>query len=134
LASREEGRSRSRRQTQAVLKDAVETAERFDVALRTTTRADDDSQAAILREARRGGHTLIVMGVDRRPGDTLFFGDVAEAVLAQSDCSILFVAGESAAAPRAGYGKHRSASDQAPTPESGIGGSIAAAAPSSEAS
>jgi nucleotide-binding universal stress UspA family protein len=32
------------------------------------------------------------MGVTRRPGETLSFGNVAEAVLAESDRSLLFVA------------------------------------------
>jgi nucleotide-binding universal stress UspA family protein len=46
---------------------------------------------AILRQARLGHYNLIVMGVGRPAGDTLFFGKVAAAVLEHSDCSILFV-------------------------------------------
>ena len=34
---------------------------------------------------------LIVMGVSPRTGSNLFFGSVPAAVLARSDCSILFV-------------------------------------------
>lgn len=34
-----------------------------------------------------GGHTLIALGVSRRPGDALSFGQVADALLAQADCS-----------------------------------------------
>ena len=36
---------------------------------------------AILKEAKRRGYDLIVLGVSRRPGDTLFFGNTALAVL-----------------------------------------------------
>jgi nucleotide-binding universal stress UspA family protein len=50
--------------------------------------ADD----AILKEARRGKYDLIVLGVTRRPGETLSFGNTAAAVLQSSDMSILFVA------------------------------------------
>jgi hypothetical protein len=34
--------------------------------------APDD---AILAEAKKGGYDLIIMGVNRRPGEKLFFGD-----------------------------------------------------------
>ena len=32
-----------------------------------------------MREAKRGGFDLVIMGVSRRPGDALYFGEVAEA-------------------------------------------------------
>ena len=43
-------------------------------------------------EARLGGYNLIIMGVTRRPGEVLFFGNVATAILESSERSILFVA------------------------------------------
>jgi nucleotide-binding universal stress UspA family protein len=46
---------------------------------------------AILRQARLGNYNLIVMGVGRPAGKTLFFGKVAAAALENSDRSILFV-------------------------------------------
>jgi len=46
---------------------------------------------AILREASRG-YDLVVLGVSRRSGDMLFFGNTATAVLEWSPTSILFVA------------------------------------------
>jgi K+:H+ antiporter len=36
-------------------------------------------------------HNLIVMGVERRPGEKLFFGETATAILEKSDRSIVFV-------------------------------------------
>ena len=42
-------------------------------------------------ESRRG-YDLIVLGVSRRPGETLFFGNTATAVLDRSKVSNLFVA------------------------------------------
>ena len=75
----------------AVLKEIAALAERYDVPLRNTTRADAAPDEAILREAGRG-YDLTVLGVGRRPGDMLFFGNTAAAVLEKSPTSILFVA------------------------------------------
>jgi len=46
---------------------------------------------AILQEAKRG-YDLIVLGANRRPGDTLFFGNTAAAILDRSPIPKLFVA------------------------------------------
>jgi hypothetical protein len=35
---------------------------------------------AVLAEAKKNGHTLIVMGVGRRPGDRLYFGETATGI------------------------------------------------------
>jgi nucleotide-binding universal stress UspA family protein len=80
-----------RRNELGVLKDIAAPAERYDVPLRNTTRADTAPDEAILREAGRG-YDLVVLGVGRRPGDMLFFGNTAAAVLERSPTSILFVA------------------------------------------
>jgi nucleotide-binding universal stress UspA family protein len=80
-----------RRNESGVLKDIAALAERYDVPLRNTTRADMAPDEAILREAGRG-YDLVVLGVSRRPGDMLFFGNTAAAVLERSPTSILFVA------------------------------------------
>ena len=80
-----------RRDELAVLKDVAALAERYDVPLRSSTRANMAPDAAILREAGRG-YDLVVLGVSRRPGDLLFFGNIAAAVLEKSPTSNLFVA------------------------------------------
>ena len=46
---------------------------------------------AILKEMAKRKHNLIVMGVERRPGEKLFFGETATAILEKSDRSIVFV-------------------------------------------
>jgi K+:H+ antiporter len=79
-------------QEQAIMKDFVEMADRYDVAARTAVRADLAPDNAILTEAKEGQHDLIIMGVSRRPGDRLFFGETAAAVLEKSAASIVFVA------------------------------------------
>ena len=80
-----------RRNELGVLKDIAALAERYDVPLRNTTRADMAPDQAILREAGHG-YDLVVLGVSRRPGDMLFFGNTGAAVLERSPTSILFVA------------------------------------------
>jgi len=76
---------------EAVLKDIVKLADRYHRSIRTALRLDIAPEDAILRQARLGGYNLIVMGVGRPSGETLFFGKVAAAVLENSECSILFV-------------------------------------------
>jgi Kef-type K+ transport system membrane component KefB/nucleotide-binding universal stress UspA family protein len=95
----------TRLEEQAILKDVVEMAERYQVPLRTAVRANLPPEQAILNEARRGDYNLIVMGVSRRPGEALYFGVTAEAVLARSENSILLVA--SGGASTAPEGKAR---------------------------
>jgi Kef-type K+ transport system membrane component KefB/nucleotide-binding universal stress UspA family protein len=80
-----------RRNERAILKDIGALGDRFDVDVRSTTLTNLAPGEAIIREAKRG-YDLIVLGVSRRPGDTLFFGDTAAAVLDGSDTANLFVA------------------------------------------
>ena len=81
----------SRNYEEAVLKEIVGLAERFGRTIRTALRLDVAPEDAILRQARLGSYNLIVMGVGRPGGDTLFFGKVAAAVLENSERSILFL-------------------------------------------
>jgi Kef-type K+ transport system membrane component KefB/nucleotide-binding universal stress UspA family protein len=88
--SRRRRRFRARPEEQAIVKDIVELADRYDVRTRPAIRADIAPDEAIL--AKTKAHDLVVMGVDRRPGDKLFFGDTAAAVFEKSPASILFLA------------------------------------------
>jgi nucleotide-binding universal stress UspA family protein len=85
------GQRRSRRQEQAILKEIVELADRNEFEIDTALAADLVPDRAILTAARRGRHDLIVMGVTRRAGEILDFGDTAAAVLNHAEASILFV-------------------------------------------
>jgi nucleotide-binding universal stress UspA family protein len=90
-AAKRRGRARDRRHERAILKEIVQLADHYDVAVKTAVRADVAPDQAILAQAKQGGHDLIVMGVQRRPGDTLFFGDTAASVLEKSPASLLFL-------------------------------------------
>jgi Kef-type K+ transport system membrane component KefB/nucleotide-binding universal stress UspA family protein len=81
----------SRRYEEAVLKEIVDLADRHGRSIRTALRLDVSPEDAILRQARLGHYNLIVMGVGRPAGDTLFFGKIAAAVLENSDHSVLFI-------------------------------------------
>jgi len=80
-----------RRNELAILKDIGALADRYGVDVRSTTRANMAPDEAILRESKRG-YDLIVLGVNRRAGDILFFGNTATTILDRSEISNLFVA------------------------------------------
>ena len=83
---------RSRRHEEAILKDIVAIADGYNMSVRTAVLSDRAADEAILREVERHKHNLIVVGVGRRPGDKLFFGDTAAALLEKSKSSLLFLA------------------------------------------
>jgi nucleotide-binding universal stress UspA family protein len=85
-------RSSTRRNEEAILPDVVDIAGGYNMSIRTAVLADSAAEDAILKEAERRKHNLIVLGVGRRPGDKLFFGDTAAGLLADAECSLLFVA------------------------------------------
>jgi Kef-type K+ transport system membrane component KefB/nucleotide-binding universal stress UspA family protein len=78
----------------AAIREIVELGEHYGVEVRGMVRRGHPTENAIIREIDSGGHNLVVMGVSPRPGDQLFFGDVAADVLERARCSILFVSGE----------------------------------------
>jgi Kef-type K+ transport system membrane component KefB/nucleotide-binding universal stress UspA family protein len=84
--------NRSRRNEEAILKDIVELAESYGLDLRTAVRADVDPDVAIIKECERRKHNVVVMGVGRRPGEKLFFGDTAASLLEKAKLSLVFVA------------------------------------------
>jgi K+:H+ antiporter len=81
-----------RRQARMILNDTAEMASRYNVKIKTRSVFGAGPADAILAEAKTGVHDLIVMGVSRRPGEKLFYGDTPAAVLAASPCSLLFLA------------------------------------------
>jgi Kef-type K+ transport system membrane component KefB/nucleotide-binding universal stress UspA family protein len=83
---------KTRRHEEAILKDIVELADTYNVKVKTAVIGDMEAEEAILKEAKNGEHNLIVMGVSRRPGEKLFFGNTASAVLEKAEVSLMFVA------------------------------------------
>jgi nucleotide-binding universal stress UspA family protein len=64
----------------------------FHGTFRTAVVAERAADEAILSELDRRNHNLVVLGVGRRPGEKLFFGDTAAKLLKKSGRSLLFVA------------------------------------------
>jgi Kef-type K+ transport system membrane component KefB/nucleotide-binding universal stress UspA family protein len=85
------GKSAPRRRADGILKDIVALAETYNVEVKTAVRSEKLPDQAILKQMAKRKHNLIVMGVERRPGEKLFFGDTATAILEKSDRSIVFV-------------------------------------------
>jgi Kef-type K+ transport system membrane component KefB/nucleotide-binding universal stress UspA family protein len=83
----------SRRHEDAILKDIAGLADRYGTAVRTVVRVADAPDHAILRQARRAGQTLIILGVTKRPSDALVFGTLANALLEKAEPSLVFLAG-----------------------------------------
>jgi Kef-type K+ transport system membrane component KefB/nucleotide-binding universal stress UspA family protein len=84
--------TKARRAEEGILKDIVKLGENYNTEVRTAIVANLDPDKAILKQVAKGKHNMIVMGVGRRPGETLFFGDTATTLLEKSDSSIIFVA------------------------------------------
>ncbi|TPM30941.1 potassium transporter [Mesorhizobium sp. B2-3-4] len=83
----------SHRREEAVLKDVADLADRYGVAVETAIRTRATPDKAIAREAAKGV-AMVVMGVTQRPGEELFFGDTATAVLASVACPVVLLASE----------------------------------------
>ncbi|PDQ21181.1 potassium transporter [Mesorhizobium sanjuanii] len=95
-----QGSARSRRATpvshrreEAVLKDIADLASRYGVPVDTSIHTRVTPDKAIIREVAKGA-AIVVMGVTQRPGEDLFFGDTASAVVATCDCPIVLLASE----------------------------------------
>jgi Kef-type K+ transport system membrane component KefB/nucleotide-binding universal stress UspA family protein len=84
--------ARTRRHEKAILDDIAELAEKYQQEIATAIRADVAPDRAVVAEAKRNGHTLIVMGVSRRPGDRLYFGETAAGIFRDAPISVMFVA------------------------------------------
>jgi Kef-type K+ transport system membrane component KefB/nucleotide-binding universal stress UspA family protein len=85
-------KNRSRQNEEAILKDVVALAETYGVTVQTAVRANVTADDAIMKEMNRRRHNLVVLGAGRRPGEKLYFGDTAAALIAKSERSLLFVA------------------------------------------
>lgn len=83
----------SHRREEAMLKDIADLAVRYGVQVDTAIRTRATPDLAIAREVAKGA-AMVVMGVTQRPGEELFFGDTATAVLAAVSCPVVLLASE----------------------------------------
>jgi nucleotide-binding universal stress UspA family protein len=78
----------------AVIREIVAMGEHYGVEVRGEIRSSGTVRNAVLRELARRPHDLLVMGVNPRPGDQLFLGELAAEMLARAQTSLLFVCAE----------------------------------------
>ena len=77
----------------ALLKDVIALAGRYGHKnMQTSVRTKEKPDEAILEEARRTGADLIVIGAERRTGDSLYLGQTVANVLAQWNGAIVLLA------------------------------------------
>jgi nucleotide-binding universal stress UspA family protein len=81
----------ARRDAAETVKETKTIADFHEVPVKSAIRTDISAEDAILRQARRDKSNLIVLGVSRRPGKALSFGELATALLESSDRSLMFV-------------------------------------------
>ncbi len=75
----------------ALLADIAALGQREDVRVVTKTLVSPAKERAILRQARLGGHQLIVLGTTATSAGELHFGQSAEAIIASAPCPVLIV-------------------------------------------
>jgi Kef-type K+ transport system membrane component KefB/nucleotide-binding universal stress UspA family protein len=102
----------------AIIREIIQHGDPYGVAVKGVVRRLNTTGDAILRQIKTGGHNLLVMGVSTRPGDQLFFGQVAAELLDRAECSILFVASDP---PRIAAQQDRAASVYSPSPRASLG-------------
>lgn len=83
---------RRRQHEEAILRDIVTIADGYNMSVRTAVLSNAAADEAILGEAKRRKNNLIVLGVGRRPGEKLFFGETATSLLKNAESSLLLVA------------------------------------------
>jgi Kef-type K+ transport system membrane component KefB/nucleotide-binding universal stress UspA family protein len=87
-------RNRARRRNErALLGDVTALANRYGhESICTAVQTNEAPDAAILKEARRIGADLIVIGAERRTGNSLYFGQTVANVLARWDGAVILLA------------------------------------------
>jgi Kef-type K+ transport system membrane component KefB/nucleotide-binding universal stress UspA family protein len=93
-------RPQLRHDTHAVTAEIKKVAKYLEAKIKSDIRTDDDAGEAILKAIKREGAEFVAMGVSRRPGDRLSFGGVAEVLLKEAECSLMFIAPQARAAAK----------------------------------
>lgn len=82
----------------AAIRDIEELGRSYGVTVNGLSRNGGSAGELILREMQAGRYDLTVLGVSPRPGEQLFFGDIAAMVLRDAPSSFVFLASEPASA------------------------------------
>lgn len=74
-----------------ILRDILRLAEIEGVPIQTKRQAHPHPEEAILQEVATGLHSLVLLGVSRRPGEALFFGNTPQAVVDRCPVSVFLL-------------------------------------------
>jgi nucleotide-binding universal stress UspA family protein len=77
----------------------VRLGDQYGIQVKGAIRRARSPADAIQRQLALRHHNLLVVGVSPRPGDALFFGQVAAELLDKAQCSLLMVASDPFVAP-----------------------------------
>jgi nucleotide-binding universal stress UspA family protein len=83
----------------AIIREVVRLGDQYGIQVKGAIRWARSPADAIQRQLALGHHNLLVVGVSPRPGEALFFGQVAAELLDKAQCSVLMVASEPFTAP-----------------------------------
>jgi Kef-type K+ transport system membrane component KefB/nucleotide-binding universal stress UspA family protein len=75
----------------ALVRSLQELGKREGVPVKTIVKVRRAPEPVILRQIKKGKHNLVVLGVNARPGEKLFFGPKAKVLLERVPCSLLLV-------------------------------------------
>src|ERR1051326_1360058 len=75
----------------ALVRNLQELGKREGVTVKTIVKVRRAPEPVILRQIKKGKHNLVVLGVNARPGEKVFFGPKAKVLLERVPCSVLLV-------------------------------------------
>ena len=75
----------------ALVRNLQELGNREGVRVKTIVRVRRAPEPVILRQVKKGTHNLVVLGVNARPGEKVFFGPKARVLLERVPCSLLLI-------------------------------------------
>jgi len=83
----------------AIIREVVRLGDQYGIQVKGAIRWARSPADAIQRQLTSGHHNLLVVGVSPRPGEALFFGQVAAELLEKAPCSLLMIASEPFVSP-----------------------------------
>ncbi|MEO7971084.1 MAG: cation:proton antiporter [bacterium] len=75
----------------ALVRGLQELGKREGVPVKTVVKVRRVPESAILKQIKKGKHNLVVLGVNARPGEGVFFGHKVKVLLKRVPCSLLVV-------------------------------------------
>ncbi len=75
----------------ALVQGLQELGKREGVSVKTIVKVRREPEPVILKQIRKGRHNLVVLGVNARPGEKIFFGPKARVLLERVPCSLLLI-------------------------------------------